>query len=302
MLSVVVPVYGCAHVLERLYSELHSVLDTFVEDFELILVDDASDDKAWPLITKLAKSTGHVRGIRLSRNFGQHAAIMAGLRASLGSVCVVMDCDLQDPIDKIPEMIAMLSDEHNVVVACRDLRSESRSRRLQSRIYEKVMKIVSGQTIDSSATNFSALSRKVVNEYIRFSEKNHHFLYVISWLGFEPRKLAIARNTSARGGSSYSLKRRVKHAASGLFFYSSRVMVGLAIAGITIALTGIMITCLLFVLSQFSRFESGWLSIVSLILVASGINIAVVSVVGIYVNQVFDYAKRRPLFIVRDLI
>lgn len=300
MISVVVPVYKCRETLVALHRAVTEVLTGSAIEFELILVDDGSSDGGWGVIQAIAASDPRVRGIKLSRNFGQHAAIMAGMRAVKGSAAVLMDCDLEDPVEMIPEFLSRL-DEADIVISLRQAEGESTRRRLQSWAFAKFLRLLTGERIDTRSGGFSALSRKVVDEYVKFNERDHHYLYVLLWLGFPKVYVPIVRRNSLRGRSSYSFLARLQHAFAGGLFHSSRIMVGAALAGCAFAASGMVLLVAILIRAMSSAPASGWLSIVSLLLVVSGLNVILVSIVGVYVSRTFIQTKHRPLYVVSEV-
>jgi len=276
------------------------VLDESFIEFELILVDDGSSDGGWDVIQAISASDSRVRGIKLSRNFGQHAAIMAGMRAVKGSAAVLMDCDLEDPVEMIPAFLGRL-DEADIVISLRQAEGEQTWRRLQSWLFAKVLRLLTGEQIDTRSGGFSAVSRKVIDEYVRFNERDHHYLYILLWLGFPKVYVPIVRRNSLRGQSSYSFVARLRHALAGGFFHSSRIMVGAALAGCAFAVSGMILLAAILIRAMFSAPASGWLSIVSLLLIVSGLNVILVSIVGVYVSRTFLQSKQRPLYVVSDV-
>jgi len=190
--SVIVPVYGCRDCLESLLERVCAVLRSSGRTFEILLVDDFSTDGGWNLIEEISRSTTEVRGIRLSRNFGQHIAIMAGLRESRGESMVVMDCDLQDPPELIPDLLRGLM-SHQVAIAVKIGKHQSYVRRLQARVYGKVLNVVTGLQTTNGLSGFVALRRAVVDQYVKFSEPDQHLLHILQWLGFDAMHIAYER-------------------------------------------------------------------------------------------------------------
>src|SRR4051812_43079121 len=184
-LSVVVPVYGCAACLRALVERLEAVLTPLVQSFEIILVDDRSPDDAWERIVTLAERHPAVRGIRLSRNFGQHAALTAGLAQSRGNWVVAMDCDLQDPPEIVPNLVAKAREGYDLVLARRVRRGHSLARRAAASLYFTLLRIFAGADLHGEYGTFSIVSRDVVNAFLRVNDIGRHYILVLNWLGFE---------------------------------------------------------------------------------------------------------------------
>ena len=297
-ISVVVPVYGCVACLAELCQRLCAVLAPMTDRFEIVLVDDRSPDGSWSAIRRLRESHPQVRGVRLSRNFGQQIAISAGLQVARGDYTVVMDCDLQDPPEKIPEMFAVLREgRHEMVLARRVQRNHSRFRALGSTLYFAVMSRMAEKRIDGSYGTFSLLSRKVVNAFLQFSERERHYLFILRWLGFSTGTVDYVHQERAAGRSSYSLARLVRHAVDGLFFQATVLLRWIVLAGLAVALAG-CVAAVYFVYRYFALGSvAGWTSVVVLILLCTGMLLVSMGVIGLYIGKIFDQAKSRPLFI-----
>ncbi|HEY6546267.1 MAG TPA: glycosyltransferase family 2 protein, partial [Vicinamibacteria bacterium] len=208
-ISVVVPVYGCAGCLEPLCSRLDRTLRGMASRYEVILVDDRSPDSSWEAITELAGKLPFVRGVRLSRNYGQHLAITAGLEAAEGDLVAVMDCDLQDPPELLPVLYAKLREGYDYVLARRRSRSHSWIRVLSARVYFKILSVLTGHPIDGSYGSYCLLSRRVVEAFLRFSERERHLLLILRWVGFSAGSIDYEHADRATGASSYSLRKLV---------------------------------------------------------------------------------------------
>jgi polyisoprenyl-phosphate glycosyltransferase len=297
-LSVVVPVYGCVGCLQMLCERLLATLPRLTDQFEIVLVDDRSPDESWAAIVGLQARHAEVRGIRLSRNFGQHIAISAGLSVARGDRVVVMDCDLQDPPEVIADMWALMQQGHDIVLARRAQRSHSMFRVLGARLYFYLLGRLNNEQIDGSYGSFSMLSRKVVDAFLRFGERERHYLFILRWLGFGVGTVEYAHQERAAGRSSYSLRRLIHHAIDGVFFQATvflRLIVGV---GLLFGLTG-MAASSFFVYRYFAYGAvAGWTSVVVLLLLSTCVILVSLGVVGLYVGKIFDQSKDRPLFVI----
>ena len=184
-LSVVIPVYQCAECLTTLHERLVRSLEGAVTAFEIVFVDDRSPDGSWELLTDLARRDSRVRAIRLSRNFGQHAAITAGLAESRGEWTVVMDCDLQDPPEEIPRMLDKASEGYEIVLSKRTRRKQSWLRRLAGRAYFRIRNFFMRMDMGTEYSTLSLLSRKVVNAFLDVRDRDRQYMLIVYWLGFD---------------------------------------------------------------------------------------------------------------------
>jgi len=297
-ISVVVPSYGCLGCLEELCVRLDKVLRSLVPSFEIVIVDDRSPDNSWPLVEALASRFEHVRGVRLSRNFGQQIAITAGLQASRGNYAVVMDCDLQDPPERIPDLYHEIKKGYDLVLARRVARSHSAFRVYAARAYFALMSRMTGQTLDGSYGAFSILSRKVVDAFLRFSERERHFILILRWLGFSSGTIEYAHEERHAGRSSYNLIKLIRHAFGGMFFHTSILLTWIMYAGLFFTFTSFMTGGYFIYRHLASTSLPGWTSLFVAVLFSTGLILASLGAVGLYVSRIFEMAKGRPMYIV----
>jgi glycosyltransferase involved in cell wall biosynthesis len=301
-LSVVIPVYGCAACLEVLCSRLERSLSFIADRYEIILVDDRSPDNAWLAITKLQACHPAIKGIRLSRNFGQQIAISAGLAASRGDYAVVMDCDMQDPPEKIPELYAKLKEGYDLVLARRSERRHSPFRLLASKAYFSLMSRLTEEGIDGSYGAFSILSRKVIDAFLQFGERERHYLFILRWLGFNIGTVEYEHQERTIGRSSYSMSRLVRLAIDGMFFQATVLLRWIVTIGLLFSVCGAALA-MFFIYQYFTRGSlAGWTSLVVLILICTGVVVSSLGVIGLYVGRIFDQSKARPLYVIDTII
>ncbi len=297
-ISVVVPVYGCTACLELLCARLEKALAQITDRHEIILIDDRSPDNAWETITALQARHPSVKGIRLSRNFGQHIAISAGLAAARGDCAVVMDCDLQDAPEKIPELHAKLAEGYDLVLARRVRRNHSWFRLSAAKVYFGLMSKFTGKQIDGSYGTFSMLSRKVIDAFLQFHERERHYLFILRWLGFNTGSIDLEHQKRTIGTSAYTFRTLLRHAADGIFFQATVllrwiVMLGLLFAGCGVALA------MYYIYHYFAHNTApGWTSLAVLLLVNTGVILTSLGVIGLYVGKIFDQSKGRPLYVI----
>jgi polyisoprenyl-phosphate glycosyltransferase len=297
-LSVVVPVYRCCGCLEELCRRLTEVLSPLDRGFEIILVDDRSPDGAWDSIVALQARYQEIRGVRLSRNFGQHVAITAGLAQACGDYTVVMDCDLQDPPELIPELLAKALQGFDVVLARRIERHHSVFRVLASKLYFRLLRLVTGQNIDGNLGAFSLLSRKVVAAFLEFNEPGRHYLFILCYIGFHVGTIDYIQASRVTGKSSYSLTKLIRHAIDGFLFQSTGFLIWIIACGLLFGSLGVLLAAYFCYQYFNSGSVPGWTSVAVLILVCSGVVLSSVGVIGLYVGKIFDQTKHRPLYII----
>ncbi len=300
-ISVVIPVYNCAGCLRALHERLTATLTALTPDYEIVLVDDRSRDGAWEILTELTRADRRLRVVRLSRNFGQHAAITAGLTRSRGAWTVVMDCDLQEPPEEIARLYAKAQEGYDIVRAVREGRRHTAFRRLSSSLYRRMLSEREGGEIEFST--LSIISRKVVDAFLQLRDRDREYQLVLDWLGFS--QATIGFDHAEREGdapSAYGLRELLKVALDGMFFRTTVLLRWIVLLGFVVAVLG----GLLGLYAIYSRYVEdtppGYTSIVVLLVLLSGFIIISLGVVGLYVGRIFDQVKGRPLFVVDEQI
>jgi dolichol-phosphate mannosyltransferase len=298
--SVVVPVYGCAGCLEDLCSRLERTLGGMASRFEVILVDDRSPDASWTVIRELTDRLPFVRGVRLSRNHGQHLAITAGLEAAKGDLVAVMDCDLQDPPELLPDLLAKLRQGHDFVLARRVSRSHSFLRVLVARAYFRVLGILTGHPIDGSYGSYCLLSRRVVEAFSRFTERDRHLLLILRWIGFSAGSIDYEHADRAHGASSYSLRKLIDHALAGMFFETTLLLRWVVLGGLSFVVLGGLLALFFIYQALVRNPPAGWTSLAVMLLLATGLITSCIGVTGLYIARIFEQVKGRPLYVIDE--
>jgi len=301
-ISVVIPVYNCAGCLRALHARLTATLAALTPDYEIVLVDDRSRDGAWEILGRLARADPHVRVVRLSRNFGQHAAITAGLTRSRGDWTVVMDCDLQEPPEEIARLYAKAQEGYDIVRATREGRRHSAFRRVSASLYRRMLsERENGGDIEFST--LSIISRKVVDAFLELRDRDREYQLVLDWLGFSQATISFAHaEREGDSPSAYGLRELVGVALDGMFFRTTVLLRWIVLLGFVVALAGFGLGAY----AIFSRYVEdtppGYTSIVVLLVLLSGFILISLGVVGLYVGRIFDQVKGRPLFVVDEQI
>ena len=300
-LSVVVPVFNEGSIIVELVKRVKTNLKLITDDFEIILVDDGSEDETWKFIENETKQEKRVKGIKFSRNFGHHYAITAGLHNSTGEWVVVMDGDLQDRPEVIPQLYKKSQDGFDVVFVSRQNRPEKLYYRIAQKIFYWTLKSLSGIDFDSRQANFSIINKKVVKAFKDFPENARFYGSTIKWLGFKRSFILADHGTRYSGKPSYTFKKRVKLALDIILSFSERPLkfaigLGLLMSSISIFLA------LWIVYGTFKWGYSviGWSSGIVSILFSSGIILTVLGIIGIYLGRIFQEVKGRPLFVISE--
>ena len=300
-LSVVSPVYGCEGCLEELADRIHSACGA-LGTVEIIFVDDASPDRSWDRIVEISSSRPWVWGLRLSRNFGQHSAISAGLQHARGEWVVVMDCDLQDVPEEIPRLLTKAHlDDLDVVFAQRISRRDSIPKRFSSNLFFGMLSWLTGVPHDASTANFGAYSRKVVDAVNQMPERDRTFPLMVKWVGFRQGVLPVLHAERTVGKSSYSFKRMLKLATGIVLSYSEKPLRLVALAGLAFSTVALgMVVYSFWQWMQGAVQVAGFTSIMASVWLVGGATMFCLGVVGLYVGQVFRNAQGRPYFLVSE--
>jgi glycosyltransferase involved in cell wall biosynthesis len=295
-------VYGCRACLEHLHERLTTVLSDLVASYEIILVDDRCEDGAWEEIERLVVLDPSVRGLRLSRNFGQHAAITAGLSKVRGAWVVVMDCDLQDPPEEIPRLYAKALEGHDIVFGRRTHKPTGRTRRLLASWYFRCLSLFTRTKIEGQYGTFSMISRKVVEAFLAVQDQDRHYLMLLDWLGFDNAAVDYTPATRYRGKSSYSFGRLVEHALDGVFFQTTVLLRWIVYLGFCLASFGGGLAIYLLVARVVGHAYPGWTSIIVLTLILCGFIILSTGITGLYIGKVFEQSRGRPIFVIDRVV
>ncbi len=298
-LSIVVPVYGCADCLVALYDRLTRSVGVITDRYELVFVDDRSLDDGWSVLQQLAAKDERIRAFRLSRNFGQDAAITAGLAQARGAWAVVMDCDLQEAPEEIPRLWATAGEGYALVRTVRRGWRHSAFRRWTSRAYRR---LTMETDVRPDHSNMSLLSRPVIDAFLRLRDRDREYMIALDWLGFESTAIEIEHHERHAGKSGYTLERLLRVALDGMFFRSTVLLRLVVLVGFLVALAGLVVAGFE-VADYFLQPEKsvpGYTSLVVLLLVLAGVIIVSVGVVGLYVGRIFEQVKNRPLYLIAE--
>lgn len=299
-IAVVIPVYGCRSCLVALNERLRAVLFELDVSYEIVYVDDRSPDGAWDVLLDLARSDPHVRAVRLSRNFGQHSAITAGLARSKSHWTVVMDCDLQDPPESIPMLYTKAREGFDIVLARRKRKRHSGARRLAARAYIWALRLFSGTKLEGEFGALSIVSRKVVDAFLELKDADRHYLFILDWLGFEHSSIDVEHAERHEGRSSYTFGKLVTHAFNGLAFQTTKLLRWIVYAGFFVAFAGLSLAAFFIYSWVVHDPYPGWTSLAVLLLLLGGFIIMSLGVTGLYVGKIFSQVKERPLFVVDE--
>jgi dolichol-phosphate mannosyltransferase len=300
LISVIAPTYRCASCLAELHRRVAVALESINVDFELLLVNDASPHNDWEVITQLARSDARVKGIDLSRNFGQHYAIAAGIDHAHGDWLVVMDADLQDQPEEIPRLYKKALEGNDVVFALRGERHDPFLKRLYSRLFNRFFNALSTIHIPAGTSNFSIISRHVADEFRALRERARSYGLLIFWLGFPTGFVEVEHAPRFAGTTSYGFLRALRFAIDSLVSQSDQPLrISIKLGFMTSVLAALYALWLAIRYYWHGINVAGWTSVMVSLFFLAGVILADLGVIGLYLGKVFDESKRRPLYIVR---
>ncbi len=303
-ISIVIPVYGCDSFLKPLYQRVVRAMDDLGLDFELIFVDDRGPGRPWEIITGLALQDHRVRGLRLSRNFGQHYAISAGIDHCRGKWLIVMDCDLQDLPEEIGKLWNKAALGYDIVVGRRVERQDGFFKRISSRIYHKVLSYMTDLPSDAARGNFGLYSGRVVSELKKMPETARMFPLLVRWLGFETAAVDVRHGPREHGQSSYTTAMLISLAADAIISHSNKplkmfIKIGFAMSFLSFCF-GLWIIAGYFFFYQ-GQTLLGWSSIMVSMYFLAGLMLSGMGVLGVYIGRIFNQVKGRPLYVVSEM-
>ena len=302
-LSVVIPVYNESSLIDELVKRVKTNVNIITNDYEIIIVDDGSQDNTWNSIENEAKLENKIKGIKFSRNLGHHYAISAGLHNSDGEWVVVMDGDLQDRPEVIPELYNKALEGFDVVFVSRQNRPENIYYRLAQKIFYWILRLLSGVDFDSRQANFSIINKKVVKSYEKFSENARFYGSTVKWLGYKRSFIFADHGVRHSGKPSYTIKKRLKLASDIILSFSERPLRGSIYVGLIMSLISFFSAGLIIYNSiKFGYAVVGWASLITTIFFTSGLILIIIGISAIYIGEIFKQVKNRPLYIVDKII
>lgn len=302
LVSIVVPVYHNAPSLPALLGELDALSQRNVsETFEFVFVDDGSKDDSFAVLQQLAASEPRMRVVKLSRNFGSNAAIVAGLSTARGDVAGVIAADLQDPPDRFDEMLALWRGGRKVVVAARVDREDPPLTKLFANVFYRLFRRYALPAMPEKGFDFFLIDRRVVDLINTIQENNVYLMGLILWFGFDPAVVTYTRRARKAefGRSRWTAGRKIKYFIDAFVAFSNVPVRAASILGIVLSILGLSYAALIIGLSLFSTIEvEGWSSLMVVLLIVSGAQLLMLGIIGEYLLRALDETRKRPRFII----
>ena len=304
--SVVIPCYNEQAVLPESYARISRVMQTHFQHYELVFINDGSADATWPILQKLSREDTHVKVLSFSRNFGHQAAVSAGLARCSGAVAIIIDADLQDPPELIPDMVALhLNDPCEVVYAVRKSRQgESFFKKFTAKLFYRTINYLSEVPLPLDTGDFRLIDRKVIDAFNQMPERNKYIRGLISWVGFRQLPIYYERSVRFAGETKYSLGKMLRFARTSLLYFSNKPLRIASSAGIAAVVISLLLALWVLYTLVFepARLVQGWASIIIVVLFFGGVQMLTIGILGEYLSSIFNEIKGRPEYIVQTAL
>ena len=302
IISIVSPVYKADKILEKLVFEIQKTMLLMGVSYEIILIDDRSPDSSWEVMKIISNRIPEVKSIRLSRNFGQHPAIMAGLSHAKGEWVVVMDCDLQDQPKEIEKLFNKTKEGFEVVLARRTNRRDGFLKKLSSTIFSKLYGFFTDTTYDNEIANFGIYHSKVIQSILKIGDYIKFFPLFVEFVGFKTTSISVEHASRESGNSSYGFSKLISLAFNSIISFSNKPLKIFVKFGLSISILSVFVGFYYIYEAITNKIEVlGYTSIIVSIWFLSGVIITTIGVAGIYVGKIFDQTKNRPVFIIDEI-
>jgi polyisoprenyl-phosphate glycosyltransferase len=304
IISVVVPVYNEEAVVFESYKRLKGVMEALNEPYELIFVNDGSRDATPDIVRHICEADSTVHFIDFARNFGHQIAISAGMDYASGEAVVVIDADLQDPPEVIPEMIAKWRKGYDVVYGKRaERKGETLFKRFTSAAFYRVLQKLTDVDIPVDTGDFRLIDRKVCDALKLIKERNRYIRGIISWLGFKQTGVEFVRDKRFAGETKYPLKKMLRFAFDGITSFSVKPLKLSSYVGGIVSFAGFAYLLVVVYQKLFTdRTVTGWASMMAVSLFFNGVVLMMLGIIGEYIGRIYDEAKGRPLYVVRETL
>lgn len=302
-ISVVIPVYGCPEAVDSLCDRLSRTLTSIVSEYEIILVNDGCPKGSWLEIKKAVNKYKNIKGINLSRNFGQIHATNAGINAATGDYVVLMDCDLQDKPEGIVDLYKEIKKGYDIVFVKRKDRKDNPVTIFFSKMFYKVYNHFVDGYYDGDICNFSIATRKIVDEYKKIGDNNKTYITMLCWMGYNSSIIEIEGEKRFEGKSSYNFSKKINLAIDMITSQSNKPLKAMIKVGLSIVFVAFLYIAykigLYFITNDVTE---GWTSMIASVFLMGGLTLICLGVVGIYVGNIFTQTKNVPEYFVSEII
>ena len=300
-ISVVSPVYRAENIVSELVKQVKEQLSPITEDFEIILINDASPDNSWVEIEKETAKDKRVKGLNLSRNFGQHYAITAGLNFAKGEWIVVMDCDLQDRPDEIPNLYHKALEGYDSVFAQRTERNDTLFKKLFSKLFYKLFSYLTDTKQDATVANFGIYRRCVIDAILSMHDQIRFFPTMVQWVGFRKFYLPVEHASRFEGKSTYNFKGLFRLAMNTIMGFSDKPLRLTVKVGFFITLLSVLVAIVYLGLYLSGQIQvEGFTTLILSLWFLSGFILFILGILGLYIGRMFEKVKERPVYLIQD--
>ena len=301
-ISLVIPMYYEELVAEECYKRVNSVLTNMQGyEHEIIFINDGSKDKTLEILEKIAEKDSNVKVISFSRNFGHQAAVTAGLKCTSGDAVVIIDADMQDPPELIPEMLKLWEAGNEVIYGQRKTREgESAFKLMTAKMFYKTLNVLSDVDIPQNTGDFRLVDRKVVDKMNSLPEHNKFLRGLFSWVGYKQYAFEYERKERFAGETKYPLRKMLKLAADGIISFSTKPLKILGALGMFAIIISIclLIYALISYIFKLNNLSAGWTSIMVSITFFAGVQLVSIWIMSEYIGRIYDETKQRPQYII----
>jgi glycosyltransferase involved in cell wall biosynthesis len=303
-LSIVVPCYNESRNIPNLHGRCTAAARSVAGDsYELILVDDGSRDSTWQLMQALAAVDSHVVAARLSRNFGHQLALSAGLQLSSGARVLIVDADLQDPPELLPRMMEAMDRGNDIVYGQRKSRQgETWFKRATAALFYRLLRKLTDVEIPVDAGDFRLVTRRVVTLLADMPEQHRFIRGMVSWIGLRQEALPYDRDERVHGKTNYSARRMLRLALDAVTSFSTRPLRIASLVGLGFGALGFIGVAYALTGWAMGQTVPGWTSVIVIILLLGGIQLFVIGILGEYLGRLYLEAKRRPLYVIQEVL
>ena len=300
-ISIILPVYNEEENIQPIYERVTAVLQKLTKAYEIIFVNDGSRDRTAELLITLQKKDTYVRVLTFTRNFGHQAAVTAGLDHCTGDYVAILDADLQDPPEVLPEFLKKLEDGYDVVYAIRTSRKENFFKRVAYSGFYRLLKAVSNIDIPLDSGDFCVMTRRVVLTMRKLPERNRFVRGIRSWIGFRQTGLAYERAERHAGNSKYTFRKLLQLATDGILSFSYIPLRLMTFGGLFAFFMSIVGVFVALYLRLFTRtFVPGFATTVMLLMFSGGLIMLGLGIIGEYIARIYDEVKQRPPYVLVD--
>lgn len=300
-ISVVSPIYRAEKIISELVKQVKENLLPITEDFEIILINDASPDHSWSEIEKETAKDKRVKGLNLSRNFGQHYAITAGLNFAKGEWIVVMDCDLQDRPDEIPNLYHKALEGYDSVFAQRTERNDTLFKKLFSKLFYKLFSYLTDTKQDATVANFGIYRRCVIDAILSMHDQIRFFPAMVQWVGFRKFYLPVEHASRFEGKSTYNYKGLFRLALNTIMGFSDKPLRLTVKVGFFITILSVLVAIVYLGLYLSGRIQvEGFTTLILSLWFLAGFIMFILGILGLYIGRMFEKVKERPVYLIQD--